>query len=196
VVGDRWTLLVVYGLLRGPARYSDLDVFASGAGSTLLTDRLRRLIEAGLVERSAEAHPGSPTLYRLTPRGEALVPAISELSSWGLELLIPQDPSALPPEGRPFNQAWTRPDPDGPEQETYLWSVDGQDFTFVVDGARVTQRAGRVGKPAVSLTCSREVLERRVRGELDWAAAIESGEVRVDGPRPAVERMFRITGLG
>jgi DNA-binding HxlR family transcriptional regulator len=50
------------GLLRGPARYSDLDDFASGAGSTLLTDRLRRLIEAGVVTRSAEATPGLPTV--------------------------------------------------------------------------------------------------------------------------------------
>jgi DNA-binding HxlR family transcriptional regulator len=195
VVGDRWTLLIIYGLLRGPLRYSDLDTFVSGAGSSLLTDRLRRLIEAGLVSRSAHASPGSPTVYQLTPAGFALAPVLQQLSLWGLDLLIPADPSSLPPEERVFNQAWTDPDAGVRADETYQWSIDGREFHFVVDGDRVTQHAGPAENPTVTMACSEEIFRRRVRGEIDWPTAIESGEVQIKGPTEAIERMLRITGL-
>ena len=49
VVGERWTLLVVRDLFLGPKRYTDLREGLPGIATDLLTARLRRLEEAGLV---------------------------------------------------------------------------------------------------------------------------------------------------
>ena len=51
VVGDRWNLLIVRQLLMGPARYGELREGLSGIATNLLTDRLRDLETAGVIER-------------------------------------------------------------------------------------------------------------------------------------------------
>ena len=42
-VGDRWTLHILMALLGGPRRYSELKQLVSGAGTNILSDRLRAL---------------------------------------------------------------------------------------------------------------------------------------------------------
>ena len=51
VVGDRWTLLIIRELLlQGPCRYTDLKSGLPGIATNLLSDRLRDLEQAGLIE--------------------------------------------------------------------------------------------------------------------------------------------------
>lgn len=83
VVGSRWTLLVVRNLLLGPLRFTDLLNTLPGITTNLLTDRLRELEGAGLLERIKTPPPGSVDAYALTERGRALEPAIHELGRWG-----------------------------------------------------------------------------------------------------------------
>src|SRR5947207_3653412 len=88
VVGDRWTLLIVRELaLRGASRYTDLRSGLPGIATNLLADRLRELEAAGLIEREDAPPPVATTLFRLTERGAALEPVISELGRWGLPLM-------------------------------------------------------------------------------------------------------------
>jgi DNA-binding HxlR family transcriptional regulator len=82
-VGDRWTLLVVRDLLGGPRRFTDLIELLGGITPKTLTQRLRELEEAGIVE--ADRVPGRREVwYRLTAAGEDLAPAIEALFRWGL----------------------------------------------------------------------------------------------------------------
>ena len=85
VVGDRWTLLVVRDLLRGKRRYSDLAASSERIPTNILADRLRRLEQAGLVERVPYRERPRRFEYHLTPRGEDLRPAIRSLADWGLQ---------------------------------------------------------------------------------------------------------------
>ena len=64
IIGERWTLLVVRDLLRlGARRFQDLELSLSGVSPNTLSARLKRLEEAGIVERRFyEEHP---------PRAEA-----------------------------------------------------------------------------------------------------------------------------
>src|SRR5471032_2293839 len=88
VVGDRWTLLIVRELLLlGPARYTDLQHGLPGIATNLLVTRLRDMEDAGLVEREDAAPPSVAKLFRLTPRGEQLEPALMALGSWGGPLM-------------------------------------------------------------------------------------------------------------
>jgi DNA-binding HxlR family transcriptional regulator len=82
-VGDRWTLLVVRDLLGAPRRFSDLMALLGGITPKTLTQRLRELQDAGLVE--VDRQPGRREVwYRLTPAGEELGPVVESLFLWGL----------------------------------------------------------------------------------------------------------------
>jgi DNA-binding HxlR family transcriptional regulator len=84
VIGDRWSLLIVRDLLLGPRRFTDLVRTLNPITPTRLTDRLRRLEAAGVIEREP-AETGKEVWYRLTDAGHDLEPAIDELTFWGIE---------------------------------------------------------------------------------------------------------------
>src|SRR5262245_55079716 len=68
-VGERWTLLIVRDLLRGPARFQDLRTQLSGIPPKLLADRLRRMERQGLVSRTLYSKHPPRASYALTDRG-------------------------------------------------------------------------------------------------------------------------------
>jgi DNA-binding HxlR family transcriptional regulator len=84
VIGDRWSLLVVRDLLLGAQRFTDLVRTLNPITPTRLTDRLRRLEAAGVVEREPAAK-GNEVWYRLTDAGLDLMPALDELTFWGIQ---------------------------------------------------------------------------------------------------------------
>ncbi|MEM9381265.1 MAG: helix-turn-helix domain-containing protein [Planctomycetota bacterium] len=83
LIGDRWTLLVVRDLFAGRTRFSEFLRSPEGIATNVLTDRLDRLVEAGLVERHVEP-PGKRAAYRLTKAGKSLRPLLGALRDWGL----------------------------------------------------------------------------------------------------------------
>jgi DNA-binding HxlR family transcriptional regulator len=87
VVGDRWNLLIVRELLIGPARYGELREGLSGIATNLLTDRLRDLEAAGVIERRL-SDDGSAITYALTPWGAQLREPINGLIRWSTPLMI------------------------------------------------------------------------------------------------------------
>ncbi|WP_199223977.1 winged helix-turn-helix transcriptional regulator [Paraconexibacter algicola] len=84
VVGDRWSLLIVRELLLRDCRFADLRTGLPGIATNLLTDRLRALEGAGVLERHAAPPPVATVLYRLTDRGRALEGVLAELALWGV----------------------------------------------------------------------------------------------------------------
>ncbi|MBW3659100.1 MAG: helix-turn-helix transcriptional regulator [Actinobacteria bacterium] len=91
-LGDRWTLLVLRDLHAGPARFSDLEPGLPGIATNLLTDRLRRLEDDGLVRRR-DADFGAH-VYELTDAGRRTAPLLFELARLGA--LFPPDADARP----------------------------------------------------------------------------------------------------
>ena len=87
VVGDRWTMLIIRELFARDSRYSDLRDALPGIATNLLAERLRQLQEAGVIEAYDAPPPVRATVYRLTPRGRELRPAIRALVTWGVPLL-------------------------------------------------------------------------------------------------------------
>ena len=88
LLGKRWSGLIIGTLLAGPARFSEMSRSVEGVSERMLADRLNELVGAGLVAR--EVHDGPPVsvVYCLTPRGEALRPALEELERWADEHLV------------------------------------------------------------------------------------------------------------
>jgi DNA-binding HxlR family transcriptional regulator len=87
VVGDRWNLLIVRELLIRPARYGELREGLSGIATNLLTDRLRDLETAGVIERQLSDHTNA-IRYALTPWGAQLREPINALIRWSTPLMI------------------------------------------------------------------------------------------------------------
>ncbi|NTY62879.1 winged helix-turn-helix transcriptional regulator [Mycolicibacterium sphagni] len=87
VVGDRWNLLIVRQLLVAPARYRELRDGLPGIATNLLTDRLRDLETAGVLERRLSAE-GNATSYALTDWGAQLREPIEGLIRWSTPLMI------------------------------------------------------------------------------------------------------------
>ncbi|MFT5682446.1 MAG: DNA-binding HxlR family transcriptional regulator [Myxococcota bacterium] len=83
VVGERWTLLILRELLGGAARYNQLLEGLPGIARNLLSARLRRLEEDGIVER---VKVGSATAYALTELGTSIRPTLEALGFWGARL--------------------------------------------------------------------------------------------------------------
>jgi DNA-binding HxlR family transcriptional regulator len=82
LIGKRWAGAILWALSERPHYFAELCHAVPGLSDRLLSRRLRELEAEGLVARSV--HPGNPprVSYALTPKGEALGPAIRELGDW------------------------------------------------------------------------------------------------------------------
>lgn len=89
LVGDRWTLMVVLELMRGPKRYTDLVDRLPGIGTNILATRLRDLETHGILTRRKLPPPAASRVYELTDYGRGLKPVIRELALWGARSLGP-----------------------------------------------------------------------------------------------------------
>ncbi|MDA2804849.1 winged helix-turn-helix transcriptional regulator [Nocardiopsis suaedae] len=84
IVGDRWSLLVVRDLFfRDELRYGDLAASAESMPTNTLADRLRRLTDAGIVDREQYSSKPPRFSYRLTDRGRAMAPILDAMATWG-----------------------------------------------------------------------------------------------------------------
>ena len=81
LVGEWWTLLVVRDALLGARRFEDFK--ATGIADNILSARLKKLTEVGIIERRRyQTHPDRFE-YLLTEKGHALAPVVLALRSWG-----------------------------------------------------------------------------------------------------------------
>jgi DNA-binding HxlR family transcriptional regulator len=88
LVGERWALLVVRELMRGPKRYTDLAE-TLGIGTNILAARLRDLEAGGILTKTTLPPPYAAKVYELTDYGRALKSVIRELAIWGARSLGP-----------------------------------------------------------------------------------------------------------
>ncbi len=86
VLGDRWSLLVLRDVIFGDRRYFRALLTGSieGIASNILADRLKRLLDAGILTRGA-AGRGQRARFSLTEAGIQTVPVIYALGNWGLD---------------------------------------------------------------------------------------------------------------
>jgi len=83
IIGERWTMLIIRDLFRGPQRFQDLQESLPGVAPNVLSDRLKTLEEHGLVRREFYSEHPPRAAYALTPQGRELSPALRALAVWG-----------------------------------------------------------------------------------------------------------------
>jgi DNA-binding HxlR family transcriptional regulator len=197
VIGERWSLLIVRDLLLGPRRFTDLVRSLNPITPTRLTDRLRRLEAAEVIEREP-AQTGKEVWYRLTAAGLDLGPAIDELTFWGIEHARDR-----PRPGEPVHsdaamigtKVWlnrySAPPPDG---LVWLWRFpDDEYYSLRASGGAWELSRGEEAGGAVTVEATQE----------DWATFLTSPRgsrrlpnrnVRLEGRGPAVRKFAMAFG--
>ena len=79
---EKWTLSILYVLMQGPNGFNGVGREAGAVNAGTLAQRLSRLEEAGLVEKTVQSTMPPRTSYALTAAGEALRPVIAALERW------------------------------------------------------------------------------------------------------------------
>ncbi len=94
VVGERWTLLIVRDVFLGRRRFDQLQE-SLGIARNVLTDRLNRLTDEGILERVRYSERPERYEYRLTTKGRDLNVALTALRQWGDAYLSEKPPMLL-----------------------------------------------------------------------------------------------------
>lgn len=194
VLGERWSLLILRDLLTGSTRFNELARGLPGLSRTLLSKRLRRFEQAGIVE-----HVGDQ--YLLTEAGADLRPIVFGLGEWGAR--------------------WTfgDPEPEELDAEVLVWWMHTRldtsslpaDRRFVLqlrftDDPRPFWLVVESGVPSVCLTDPGFEVDVTVSsdlsslyqvwlGRLPLSDATRSGRVAFEGPSALTRRMSRVLQL-
>src|SRR5258706_1207253 len=94
VVGERWTLLIIRDVLLGLNRFDQLQE-SLGIARNVLTDRLNRLVDEGVLERVLYSERPDRYEYRLTSMGRDLNIALAAFRQWGDRYLSEKPPVLL-----------------------------------------------------------------------------------------------------
>ncbi|QUQ66351.1 winged helix-turn-helix transcriptional regulator [Kutzneria sp. CA-103260] len=193
VLGERWTLLIVRELLLGPRRYSDLLADLPGLGTNLLADRLKFLVDKGVI-RQCLSRPA----YELTEAGALLRPVVLDLTRWGFGFTPDKSTvdAVRPRWGFLAAETRLRAEWAGDVDEDYEFHVDDEVFRFEVRAGQVQAAAGRApGQATVVATADAVTLVRLGSGQMTAADALAAGELTISGPTDAVQRCRRLLDL-
>lgn len=87
LIGDRWSLLIVRDAFDGMRRFRDFQR-SLGVARNILSDRLKKLVDAGVLELQNASDGTAYQEYVLTAKGESLFPVIVALRQWGEQNLF------------------------------------------------------------------------------------------------------------
>ena len=94
LVGKRWTGAILFVLMDGPLRFSEVKQLVPDLSDRLLSERMKELEAEGIVERRVIDEMPVAVEYALTVKGRALEPAVRALKLWARSWLL------TPPAGR------------------------------------------------------------------------------------------------
>ena len=85
MIGGKWKPVLLFHLMQGPKRYSELQRLVSKASDRMLTRSLKELERDGLVHRELYAEVPVRVEYSLTTDGKTLYPILAEMNRWGMQ---------------------------------------------------------------------------------------------------------------
>jgi DNA-binding HxlR family transcriptional regulator len=146
VLGEKWTLLVLRDVFNGIRRFDDMHERV-GAPRQVLSQRLARLVDEGILRRVPYREPGQRQRYeyRLTEKGVDLYPTLVALLRWGDRWLVDADGPAVTLHHRDC----------GAPVDVVLRCADGHD---IPSAREVRSRPGPGARPRLGRDTSTEVV--------------------------------------
>ena len=100
LIGRRWSGALIQLLLQGPSRFAELRSSVPEITDRMLSERLRELEEEGIVVRTVIPETPVRVEYSLTPKGQALAPALNAIGSWAERWMELETPMASDAAGK------------------------------------------------------------------------------------------------
>jgi DNA-binding HxlR family transcriptional regulator len=189
ILAERWTPLIVRNIHAGCGTYGEILAGAPGLSHTLLTQRLRHLIKAGVITTAPKAN-GPGVRYALTDAGDELWPVLLALGAWGERWVELRDEHSNP---RFLLWTWVTvylaranlPDrrvvvrfefADRLDEERSIWLV------VQPTDAEVCLKSPGYPDDLVVQTTTMALAKWHTR-QIEWADALRSGQIGVIGPR-------------
>ncbi|HWM08028.1 MAG TPA: winged helix-turn-helix transcriptional regulator, partial [Solirubrobacteraceae bacterium] len=186
LVGERWALLVVRELVLGPKRFTDLKRGLPNASPNVISERLRELERAGVVERDKLPPPAGSRVYQLTDRGRELEDIVVALGRWGARAPAPRrdapigaDSLALALRSRFDARA------AGALRASYELRLGVDRFRAAVSDAAIDVARGAADRPDATIDTDPDTLAAVL-----WdGRPLADAQMRIEGDRAAVERL-------
>lgn len=198
IVGERWTLLIVRELMPGPRRFTDLMEGLPGISTNLLSGRLKRLEQQGIICRRVLPPPAGSTVYELTPLGQALEKTLLELGKWGSRFVPPsaEDAALLPVGSYALTlKTFFRPELAQEVHETYELRIDDEVLQVQVEAGEIHVQQGEALKVDVVFHTDIATYLGLLTGQIQPNEAIAEGLIQIEGDPGALSRFLNICGV-
>jgi|CXWL01.1.fsa_nt_gi DNA-binding HxlR family transcriptional regulator len=190
VLGERWTLLIIRELLLGPKRFTDLKARLGSVSASVLTERLARLEELGVVGRGFLPAPAASAVYELTASGRDLQTAVHALVRWGARYLLPLRPDEpMEPDWlRMVLAAYASKAPSPPlRYEIRVREGDSEAVIHVAGGEHGTAVTDADAPSDLRLAMKGEDLLALMAGRIRPADAVRDGRIEAEGDLSALD---------
>lgn len=189
LVGERWALLVIRELMFGPKRFSDLRADLPGVSANVLTQRLERLEEIGVLKRRKLPPPAASQVYELTPWGYEIEPVFGVLGRWAARSPL-HDPT-LPLSAASLMLSFkTMFDPARAHSLSARvgFRIGAETYLVTIDGGRLAAAREIFDTADVVFTGAARAIAAAVYGGVPLAALEADGAVAVAGDRALAAR--------
>lgn len=184
IVGERWTLLIVRELIPGPRRFTDLLDGLPGISTNLLSERLKRLEQQGLLCRRVLPPPAGSTVYELTSLGQALQKSLIELGKWGSQFVpaAAEDASLLNVGSYALTlKTFFRPEHAQGVDETYELRIDNEVLQVQINADQIQVQQGEALKADVVFRTDMPTYLGLLQGKIRPEEAISRGMIQIWG---------------
>ena len=197
IVGERWGLLVVRDLLVGPRRFSELRRGLPKIPTNVLSTRLRELEAAGVVRRRLLARPETGFEYELTEYGHDLEEAVMAFGRWGARSLGEpgQDEIVTADSLVMALRSTFRPQAARGFRGSFELRLGDVVVHARIDRELLDVAAGGLAGAELVIETG-PILPALMAGEVDPAAAINGGDVRLTGDVRLLDRFVELFQIG
>lgn len=196
VLGERWTLLIVRELLVRPRRYGELLSALPGMGTNLLAERMKFLVDMGIVRRTHLGGSSKRARYELTEKGHALRPVVLGLARWGMDFVgdLSPDYELRPSWALLAVEAMIDPDHLAVDEQ-YEFHIDDEVFHIDIRDGKAHTVAGPAEHPAITVTTDAATFVRIGAQKVSPLAAMVTGKLSLEGDADAMLRACELLGL-
>ena len=193
LVGERWALLVVRELLLGPKRFTDLRDGLPNASPNVLSQRLRELEQAGVVQRRKLSPPAGSWVYELTEWGRELKPIVITLGTWALRSRsFPDDApvgtdSVILALGTFFDA-----DAAGDLTARYELRLGEHAFDVQIADRAIEVDRGTADDPDAVIETDAATLSALIWERRELPDALGAGDITIEGDQRAVTRLLEL----
>lgn len=195
-IGERWALMIVRELILGPKRFTDIREALPGLSPDVLSQRLRDLEEAGVLERRTLPPPYASQVYELTDWGRELESVLIALGRWGARAPAPPDDCGMSFDAHLLSMK-TLFDPEraGDLEATIELRLGERVAHAVVADGGFELACGEADDADAAITSHPRTLIAVLHGHQQLDDALASGDMEVEGDGELVERFVRLFPL-